>query len=289
MKILVTGATGFVGNEVIKQLIKTNNTILATASKDENIVREIFNWYSSVEYIQKNINEKEFDYFSYFNQPDMVIHLSWAGLPNYKELFHIEKNLITNYYFIKNLVENGIKDVVCIGTCFEYGMQNGCLNEEIETKPNTLYGLAKDTLRKILEELQKKSEFDFKWFRLFYPYGKGQNPNSLLSQLDRAISDKEKVFNMSGGEQLRDYLPIQKAAEYIIKCSMQNKINGIINICSGEPISVRRFVENYIIENNVTIDLNLGYYPYPDYEPMAYWGDATKLKKILECESESKK
>jgi dTDP-6-deoxy-L-talose 4-dehydrogenase (NAD+) len=86
---------------------------------------------------------------------------------------------------------------------------------------------------------------------------------------------------MSGGKQLRDYLPVEKVAEYIVKISIDDKITGIINCCSGEPISIRKFVENYIAEKNKNIELNLGYYPYPDYEPMAFWGDNKKLMKIL--------
>jgi nucleoside-diphosphate-sugar epimerase len=284
----VTGTTGFVGNEIINQLIKTDNIIIATAIEEANIVKKRFDWFSNVLYIQKDLDEKEENYFRFFNQPDMLIHLSWANLPNYKELFHIEKNLMSNYSFIKSLVTNGIKDVVCIGTCFEYGMQNGPLTEDINTKPCTLYGLAKDTLRKFIEELQKRYKFNFRWLRLFYPYGKGQSPTSLLSQLDRAISNNENIFNMSGGEQLRDYLHIEKVAEYIIECSLQNRVQGIINICSGKPVSVRSFVENYLKEKNITIKLNLGHYPYPDYEPMAFWGDKTRLNSVLGSFYESK-
>ncbi|MCD4680088.1 MAG: hypothetical protein K8S00_06855 [Bacteroidales bacterium] len=86
---------------------------------------------------------------------------------------------------------------------------------------------------------------------------------------------------MSGGEQLRDYLPVEKVAENIIKISMQDKIDGIINCCSGKPISIRNFVENYLEKANQNIELNLGYHPYPDWEPMAFWGDTSRLNKIL--------
>ena len=86
---------------------------------------------------------------------------------------------------------------------------------------------------------------------------------------------------MSGGEQLRDYLPVEKVAEYIVKISLQDKIGGVINCCSGEPIPIRKLVENYLIEKNKNIKLNLGYYPYPEYEPMAFWGDTNKLNKVI--------
>ena len=87
-------------------------------------------------------------------------------------------------------------------------------------------------------------------------YGKGQNPNSLISQLDRALVNGEQVFNMSGGEQVRDYLPVEKVAENIVKIALQTQIDGVINNCSGEPVTVREFVANYLKSNNKSITLN---------------------------------
>jgi dTDP-6-deoxy-L-talose 4-dehydrogenase (NAD+) len=132
--------------------------------------------------------------------------------------------------------------------------------------------------------LQQQHPFLFKWVRLFYLYGKGQNPNSLVSQLEKAISNGDKVFNMSGGEQVRDYLPVEQAAEYVVKIALQDKVNGVINCCSGEPVSVKDFVKKYLDKINKDISLNLGHYPYTDYEPMQFWGDNNKLKSILDNE-----
>jgi dTDP-6-deoxy-L-talose 4-dehydrogenase (NAD+) len=210
-----------------------------------------------------------------------LIHLAWQGLPNYKEQFHLEKNLPTHAAFLKNMVDNGLQNLAVTGTCFEYGMKEGCLHEEIESDPQNSYALAKDKLRMMLENLQKNKQFNLQWIRLFYMYGKGQNPNALLSQLEIALERGDSTFNMSGGEQLRDYLPIEKVAEYIVKIALQSKINGIINCCSGVPVKVKTLVDNYLLENKKNIRLNLGYYPYTDYEPMAFWGDNTQLKKIL--------
>ena len=95
------------------------------------------------------------------------------------------------------------------------------------------------------------------------------------------MQNREPVFNMSGGEQLRDYLPVEEVAKMLVAVALQQKVEGIINCCSGEPVSVRRFVENYLQQHNLRIRLNLGHYPYPDYEPMAFWGDRQKLDGIL--------
>jgi nucleoside-diphosphate-sugar epimerase len=279
MKILVTGATGFIGNYVVNELLKSNHDIIATGISDP--VYEKNSWSGKVNFIKCDLNSK-IDFFTHFQKPDSVIHLAWEGLPNYKELFHIEKNLPNNLYFLNNLVKSGLKNLTVSGTCLEYGMLTGCLEESMNVEPHIPYSIAKDTLRKYLVELESQFDFNFKWLRLFYIYGTGQNENSIFSQLDRAIKNKDKVFNMSAGEQLRDYLPVEKVAEIIVKTSMQMEITGIINCCSGKPVSIKKMVEDYLTKNNYSINLNLGHYPYNEYEPLEFWGCTKKLKKIVE-------
>jgi dTDP-6-deoxy-L-talose 4-dehydrogenase (NAD+) len=240
-------------------------------------------WFSRVSYKELNFEDVHSgaNYFEYFDNPDMIIHLAWEGLPNYKSLFHFETNLLRHYIFLKNLVTNGCRNLIVTGTCFEYGMKNGCLTEEMQTDPANPYALAKDTLNKFLRELSKTDPFILKWVRLFYLYGPGQNPGSLFSQLQKALDNNDAVFNMSGGEQVRDYLPVEKAAEYIVKIALQNKITGNINCCSGQPVTVKEMVSDHIRKSGKKIELNPGYYPYPDYEPMAFWGDNKKLQQII--------
>ncbi len=281
MKILVTGATGFIGRHLIPELINRGHEIIAAGLEDKNNLQ--FPWLDKVRYIQYDLNESNDNCYDRLQRPDRLIHLCWAGLPNYQELFHLEKNLFNSYFFIKQLVLSGVKDITVLGTCFEYGLQEGCLSEEMETRPVNPYGLAKDCLRKFLQELNIKQQFNLKWVRLFYLYGAGQNKNSILELLKKALENNDAVFNMSGGEQQRDYLPVEKAAEYIAKIALKDDFSGIVNCCSGNPVSIRSLVENYLQDNHKSIKLNLGYYPYPDYEPMAFWGNNDKLQKIVKA------
>jgi nucleoside-diphosphate-sugar epimerase len=281
MKVLVTGATGFIGNYVIAELLKSDCEVIATSSNEQKAKQS--EWYGRVKYVPLDFSSFDTakNYFKFFSEPDLVIHLAWEGLPNYKSAFHEEVNLPRHFAFLSNLISHGLKDLAITGTCFEYGMQEGCLTEAMDCFPANPYARAKDNLRKSVEALQSNYSFAFKWIRLFYMYGKGQNPNSLLSQLDQALERGDKQFNMSGGQQVRDFLPVEKVAEYIVRIALQKNITGIINCASSDPVTVQEFVEAYLKEINKSIALNLGFYPYPDYEPMRFWGDTAKLKTIL--------
>jgi nucleoside-diphosphate-sugar epimerase len=105
MKVLVTGASGFIGKYVIRELIKTKHDIIATSIEPFLRIPDIA--YERLSYIQCDLNDDEEDYFSFFGSPDCLIHLSWEGLPHYKDLFHFERNLMSNYRFLKNMVEHG--------------------------------------------------------------------------------------------------------------------------------------------------------------------------------------
>ena len=269
MKVAVTGASGFVGRHVLKELLKHGVEITAV-TRDATRLTELSSFIGVVE---MDISQPHSDSYERMGYPDILIHLAWDGLPNYRSLHHFETELPIQYKFLKGLINAGLPSLLVTGTCFEYGMQSGPLEAGITTKPNNPYGYAKDSLRKQLELLKSSYMFNLTWARLFYTYGEGQSKNSLLPLLKEAVLRGDKTFNMSGGEQLRDYLPVEEVARLIVNSAMMQRDLGAINICSGKPVSVRRLVEHWIKEREWKIQLNLGYYPYPDYEPMAFWGE----------------
>lgn len=281
MKILVTGSTGFIGNHLIRELLKSKSNQIVATSRSIDKARKS-DWFSKVEFIEYNFNDCiGKDLFEFFGKPDQLIHLAWESLNNYNSPSHMDVILPNHCNFIESMVAGGLMDVVVTGTCFEYGMVEGCLSEDMDTKPENTYAVAKDSLRKFISDLQNRHSFTYKWIRLFYMYGEGQSKTSLIYLLDKAIQDKDKEFNMSGGEQLRDFLPIDKVIQNIDLIASQDLlINQPINCCSGEPVSVKNLVKNYLIEKQYHIKLNLGFYPYLDYEPMEFWGDSSKLKEI---------
>lgn len=241
-------------------------------------------WIDDVEFVSADIHAADLNVVALTEGIDALVHLAWPGLPNYRALFHFEHNLMADYRFIKSAVEAGVQQVLVTGTCFEYGMQSGPLSESTEPRPSNPYGLAKHTLHLFLQNLQQERPFTLQWARLFYLHGAGQNPNSLLAALDRAIDSGEPTFNMSAGEQLRDFLAIETAASHLAAILHQRDFAGVVNCASGQPVSVRALVEQRLRERGAALDLNLGHYPYPTHEPMAFWAVVERLQQLLEAQ-----
>ncbi len=273
LKVAVIGASGFIGRHVLAELTRHPVEVTAVtrnAAKLANVGRD-------VHVVELDLGNPSADDYERLYKPDVLIHLAWDGLPNYNSLHHFETELPRQYAFLKGLVESGLPALLVTGTCFEYGMQSGALSEDLTPLPNNPYGYAKDALRRQLEFLRGKHYFALTWARLFYMYGEGQPSTSLYPQLKEVVLRGDKVFNMSGGEQLRDYLPVSKVAAALVALALRRADIGVVNICSGTPVSVRALVESWLRENGWEIELNFGHYPYPDYEPMEFWGDSSKL------------
>ena len=246
MTVLVTGATGFVGRHLVAALLARGCRVRALA-RDLDKARQM-PWFDAVEFCALDVHDPQLDVAALVDGVDALAHLAWPGLPNYQALFHLEHNLMADYRFIKAVVEAGVSQVLVTGTCFEYGMQSGPLSESSAPQPSNPYGLAKHTLHLFLQNLQQELPFTLQWARLFYLHGEGQNPGSLLAALDRAIDSGDASFNMSAGEQLRDFLPIRTAAGYLAAILHQRDFHGVINCASGQAISVRTLVEHRLRE-----------------------------------------
>jgi nucleoside-diphosphate-sugar epimerase len=279
-KVAITGATGFVGRHVLAELASRDLGVVATRrsrSLDEPHL-------ANVKWVNLDLSSAPGQAFEALGRPDVLIHLAWGGLPNYRSLRHFEVELPAHYAFLRQLTDAGLKSLLVAGTCLEYGLRSGALSETDPTAPVTPYGFAKDTLRRQLEYLQRESGSAFKltWARLFFMHGEGQAPTSLLPQLKQAVERGDPVFRMSGGEQLRDYLRVSEVAKQLVELALRQEDIGTLNVCSGTPRSVRGMVEQWLRDNDWRIALDLGHYPYPDYEPMAFWGVPRKLEQLLE-------
>lgn len=277
MRVAVSGASGFIGRHVLRELHSRGLDAIALtrSAGGRHLQPGVSSW------VEVDISHPSPNPFDTMGRPDVVIHLAWGGLPNYQSNHHVAVELPSQLAFLTACIKGGLKRLVVTGTCYEYGLASGELAEDTPTQPCTGYGTAKDALCKALFALRQEHGFDLAWLRLFYLYGEGQPEKSLYPALHAAIDRGDKTFDMSGGEQLRDFLPINEATRIIVEIALREDANGIFNVCSGRPTMVRQMVESWIAAAHAKITMNLGQIPYSPNEPMAFWGSRRKLDNAL--------
>jgi dTDP-6-deoxy-L-talose 4-dehydrogenase (NAD+) len=276
--IAVTGASGFIGRHVLAALAKHDVDVVAHGRRTPVPSASVS---SRQHWVSFDLGDLPRDSFKRLHAPDILIHLAWGGLPNYSAQRHLEVELPIQGRFLRAMIESGLKRLVVSGTCFEYGMQSGCLREDMPTQPTTAYASAKDLLRRELEAAAVQPSLDLRWLRLFYLYGEGQAPTALYSLFRAAVARGDKRFDMSPGDQLRDFMPAEEAGAAIAAVAMAPRAPGIVNVCSGAPTTVRALVERWRSDLGSGIELNPGAMGYAAHEPFAFWGDNSRLARIV--------
>ncbi len=278
MKIAVTGASGFVGTHVLRALARRGDVEIIAASRTPIAADRLP---AGARHVVLDLKEGSGGDYDRLGRPDLLIHLAWGGLPNYRSLHHFEVELPAHYRFLGGMVDAGLPAMLVTGTCYEYGMVDGELAEDRDPAPANPYAFAKAALCRQLAFLKDRTPFALTWARLFYMYGEGQAPTSIYPLLCSAIARGDASFPMSAGEQLRDYLPIEEVAGLLVDLALLRQDLGIVNISSGQPTSIRSLVERWIVEAGADIATDLSKFPYPSYEPLAFWGCTTKRRAIL--------
>jgi nucleoside-diphosphate-sugar epimerase len=277
LRVTLSGASGYIGSRIIKNL--ESKKVLLTALVNKKLIKSsvIKKKFSIDSKVQKNFFKKIYN-------PDVFVHLAWPDLNdhNSKKHFETEKR---HYYFLKNLIDHGLKNLIVTGTCFEYGNKDIILKENLKIdKPITSYGIAKNNLRLRLLKLKKKKFFKFTWLRLFFVYGaeyKSKYQSNLWSDIVSCERKKKSFFYLTSGNQIRDYLHIDKISKYIVKIILKNKSFGIVNICSGNKVNLKNIVTMWKKKYNLKINFVFNKKKLKKNEPIKIIGSNLKLKKIL--------
>ena len=274
MKIAIMGATGFLGSNILK-FIPKNYLITATYTNKKKIKKKL-----SKKIIWKYLDiYKKKNFFKYLNKPDIVIHLSWSKLPNYNLKFHLTKELPKQKKFILNLIRGGLKNIFIAGTCFEYGKKNGKITEKASEYPLSNYALAKLLLKKYVFLLSKKFNFNLIWGRIFYVYGKHNSRLTLYNQiLDSSKKNSEISIN---GKLVRDYLHINRISKIIVDLSLKRKDFGLVNICSGKGMSLKKLTNNICKAEKIKPNIKYVKINRNNFESNKFWGCNKKLKKCF--------
>lgn len=280
MKILVTGAEGFLGKGIVNRLIDLGNEVIAACL---NKPRDVDARATVIESDIFNIDNP----YEYYGKPDVVLHLAWKdGFIHYSEA-HLEY-LASHVNFLKKLCQSNIKQIAVMGSMHEIGFYEGSINEHTPCNPESYYGIAKNALRETTEIMCKQNDKIFQWLRGYYIVGNTSEGSSIFSKLVNASEKGEKVFPFTMGLNQFDFLDYDEFCNQVAYAVSQNTINGIINICSGRPEKLSDRVERFIKDNNLNIKLQYGEFPDRPYDSKAVWGDNKKITQILQLDISNK-
>lgn len=270
MKILVTGANGYLGRGIVESLLELNHEIhIADINNRSDLNLKSYNCdIFSIE-----------DLYNFFNQPDVLLHLAWKNGFVHNDISHLEE-LPKHIKFLNNFIHHGNTRIAVMGTMHEIGFFEGEVNEKTPCFPMNNYGIAKNALRDYLYKESKSREFLFQWLRAFYIVDNNINGSSVFSKLARQAQNDEAEFPLNSGKNLYDFVDYKQFCTDVVNVITQDEINGIINICSGEPLRLSERVEKFVLENNYNVRLEYGKYPDRIYDSKAIWGNNNKLTKI---------
>ncbi len=272
MIILVTGANGYLGQGIVKAILDSGNSVIATGCEtdlvDDRAEKMDIDLFSVA------------DPFNYFGQPDVLLHLAWRdGFVHYSDT-HIN-DLPAHYAFIKKMAESGIKQITVMGSMHEIGFFEGSINENTPCHPITPYGISKNALRDLTEMVCKKNNVIFQWLRGYYIVGNSKYGSSIFSKITAAVEQGKKEFPFTLGQNQYDFIDYPDFCSQVASVVGQQKEQGIFNICSGHPEKLADRVERFIEENNYDIVLQYGAFPDRPYDSKAVWGNRTRVEKIM--------
>ena len=274
MKILVTGADGYIGRHIVNNLLDLGHEVIAVDIHTDDIN-------DKAEKKKLNLFTADLtNVYTSLGSTDVCLHMAWRDGFVHNSVNHIG-DLSSHYKFLVALMEQGLKHLAVMGTMHEVGYWEGKIDENTPCNPISMYGIAKDALRRSMIAYCKSNSILLQWLRGFYILGDDKKNHSIFSKLLQADEQGQELFPFTTGKTKYDFINVDELVEQISKAVTQTDVTGIINCCSGNPMTLAERVENFIKDHKLKIRLNYGVFPDRPYDSPIIFGDDKKIKQIM--------
>lgn len=240
--VLLTGGTGFVGRQILRALTGQSVTVRPIVRRGKEDLLPADARLENILTTDDLFNESLEWWLAACQGIDTVIHAAWYAEPG--KYLRSPKNLDClsgTLALAKACVSVGVRRFVGIGTCFEYDLAPGYLSVDAPLAPITPYAGSKAAAYLALSSYLQAAGVEFAWCRLFYLYGEGEDERRLVPYL-RARLAAGRVAELTSGRQIRDFMDVRDAGETIAQVGLGTE-QGPVNVCSGEPVTVRALAE----------------------------------------------
>lgn len=271
-RILLTGATGFIGRNCVPLLLAKGYEIHAVSSKSYRGDWSDVHWHQADLMDSRQVLELLTQV-----QPSHLLHFAWYTVPgkywNSTENFRWIQASLT---LLEAFSKNGGKRIVMAGTCAEYDWKYGYLSEKTTPLlPDTIYGKCKHSLQVMLDAFCKQTGISSAWGRIFFPYGQYEHQDKLIPSVIRSLI-QGRPASCSHGNQIRDYLYVEDVANAFIAL-LESEVQGPVNIASGYPVSLKEIVYKIADKLNRKDLVRLGAVPASANEPRLIVADVGRL------------
>ncbi len=272
-KILVTGAAGYIGRHVVKTALDMGYPVIASDFAFKGVDER-------AEFCDVPLFSGDKNIWQALGAPDVCIHLAWRDGFRHNASSHM-KDLSSHVVFLNNLAKGGLPMLTVMGTMHEVGYWEGPITADTPCAPQSQYGIAKNALRQSLLLSLPDTGCLLHWLRAYYITGDEAHGSSIFAKITQAELDGKATFPFTSGQNRYDFIDVDRLAQMIVAASVQDQVNGIINVCTGQPRTLADRVEQFLRDKHYKIRLDYGAYPDRPYDSPGVWGDPARINEIL--------
>ena len=272
--ILVTGAAGYISRHVVKTALDMGHRVIAADFAFKGVDER-------AEFCDVPLFSGDKNIYKALGSPDVCIHLAWRDGFRHNASSHM-KDLSSHVVFCNNMAAGGLPLLTVMGTMHEVGYWEGAITADTPCAPQSQYGIAKNALRQSLMLSLPATGCRLHWLRAYYITGDEAHGSSIFAKITQAELDGKKTFPFTTGKNKYDFIDVDRLAQMIVAASVQDKVGGIINVCTGQPQSLADRVEQFLREKQYKIRLDYGAFPDRPYDSPGVWGDPAQINAILQ-------